>query len=232
MLKNPSPPKQARIFQSKLENILNPTHKMVLLTEAIDWFYFHKTFAPLYAAKGRPAKPIRLMVGCLMLKRIYRLGDETLIDRWMENPYMQYFTGWEYLAYDAPCDPSDLVHFRKRIGKEGIEKIFAYSVQLHQKEVAKANMVLSDTTVQGNNITFPTDAKLAKKVLDQCNKIAKKEKIQQRQTDTKKSKSLMRETHNGKHPRRIRKAKRATSKLKTLAGRQLRELHRKLSPEQ
>ncbi len=81
-------------------------------------------------------------------------------------------------------------------------------------------------------MTFPTDAQWNKKVIDQCNKIAKKEKIPQRQTDAKASKELVRQTFNGKHPRRAQKAKKATSKLKILAGRQVRKLKRKLAPLQ
>jgi IS5 family transposase len=58
-------------------------------------------------------------------------------------------------------DPSDFVHFRNRVGEAGIAKIFAYSVKIHGKSVAKkSSFVLSDTTVQENNTTFPTDAKL------------------------------------------------------------------------
>ena len=90
-------------------------------------------------------------------------------------------------------------------------------------------MVLSETTVQGNHGTFPTNAQRSQKVIDQCRKIAKKEKVQQRQIDAKASKELVCQTFNGKHPRRAQKA---TSKLKTLAGRQVRELKRKLAPLQ
>ena len=86
--------------------------------------------------------------------------------------------------------------------------------------------------MQGNHGTFPTDAKRNKKIIDQCNKIAKKEKIKQRQTYAKVSKELVRQTFNGKHPRRAKKAKKATSKLKTLAGRPVRELGRKRAPQQ
>ncbi|MEZ4907849.1 MAG: hypothetical protein R2771_09490 [Saprospiraceae bacterium] len=78
------------------------------------------------------------------------------------NPYMQYFTGEAHFKHKFPCDPSDFVHFRKRIGIEGVEKIFAYSVKIHGKE-SKDKKMLSDTTVQENNTTFPTDAKLANK---------------------------------------------------------------------
>ncbi|MCY4253138.1 MAG: hypothetical protein OXC64_00190 [Flavobacteriaceae bacterium] len=86
--------------------------------------------------------------------------------------------------------------------------------------------------MQGNHETFPTDAQWNQKVIDQCNKIAKKEKIKQRQTYAKASKELVRQILNGKHPRRAQKAKKATSKLKTLAGRPVRELGRKRAPQQ
>lgn len=98
-----------------------------------------------------------------MLKRLYDLGDETLAKAWIGDPYMQYFTGEAHFQHRFPCDPSDFVHFRKWIGEEGIEKIFAYSVALHGKG-AQTKQMMSDTTVQENNTTFPTDAKLAKKL--------------------------------------------------------------------
>ena len=56
--------------------------------------------------------PVRLMVGCLLLKRIYNLGDETLAKAWVQNPYMQYFCGYSYFDHGFPCDPSDFVHFQ------------------------------------------------------------------------------------------------------------------------
>jgi IS5 family transposase len=62
--------------------------------------------------------------------------------------------------------------------------------------------VLSDTTVQENNTTFPTDAKLCKTVIDKCNKIADNEGIKQRQKFKKESKQLLRNTYNGQHPKR------------------------------
>ena len=120
--------------------------------------------------------PIRFMVGCSLLKRIYNLGDETLAIEWVMNPYMQYFCGELTFQHKFPFDPSDFVHFRKRISEEGIEKIFSYSVKLHG-EKAHDKTTMSDTTVQENNITYPTDSKLAKKIIDKCNKIANKHQI-------------------------------------------------------
>ena len=98
---------------------------------------------------------------------------------------------------------------------------------MHGK-AAKEKVVLSDTTVQANNTTFPTDAKLCKRVIDKCNEIASKEGIHQRQRYTRVSKELLRATHNVKHPKRIKQAKQASRSLHTIAGRQLRELKRQL----
>ena len=140
---------------------------------------------------------------------------------------MQYFCGKAYFEHNFPCDPIDFVHFRKRIGEEGVEKIFAYSVHLFGR-AAQEKVNLSETTVGENNTTFPTDAKLAKKIINKCNEIATKEGVTQRQTYVRVSKQLARETHNRKHPKRRKKAKKADRKLKTIAGRLLRELERKL----
>ena len=66
---------------------------------------------------------------------------------------------------------------------------------MHGEDVPrKSKFVLSDTTVQENNTTFPTDAKLYKKVIDRCNKIADKEGVKQRQRYTRESKQLVRDT--------------------------------------
>jgi transposase, IS5 family len=42
---------------------------------------FETEFAPLYSTFGQSAKPIRLMVGLLILKQIYDLSDETVMSQ-------------------------------------------------------------------------------------------------------------------------------------------------------
>jgi len=221
---------QRDLFNPLLTDFIDMSHELVLLAKKIDWSYFEKVFSKHYSHTGQPSIPIRFMVGSLMLKRLYNLGDETLAKEWVMNPYMQYFCGESQFQHTFPCDPSDFVHFRKRIGEEGIEKIFAYSVELHGSK-AKSKMVLSDTTVQENNITFPTDAKLAKKIIDKVNRITQRENIKQRQSYKRVSKKLVRFTYNSKHPKRKKNANRAQRKLKTIAGRVVRELMKKLPEE-
>ena len=227
-----NPKKQPELFRPMLVDFIDDKHELVLLSEKIDWDYFEKEFSPLYSKTGNPSHPIRFMVGCLLLKHLYNLGDETLASAWIMNPYMQYFCGRVFFEHKFPCDPSNFVHFRKRIGEKGIEKIFAYSVKMHDAKVNTSNFVLSDTTVQENNTTFPTDAKLCKKVIDYCNKIAESEGIKQRQRYTKVSKQLVRNTYNGKHPKRAKLARKSQRQLKTIAMRLIRELERNFTAEQ
>jgi IS5 family transposase len=224
---------QRDLFRPLLEDFINLNHELVLLAANIDWDYFEKEFSVYYSEKGAPSVPIRLMVGCLLLKHLYNLGDERIPEAWVRDVYFQYFCGGIFFEHKFPFDPSDFVHFRNRIGEDGIGKIFAYSVHLHGKVVPKeSKFVLSDTTVQENNTTFPTDAKLCKKVIDTCNKIADKEGVKQRQRYTRESKQLVQDTYNGKHPKRANKARKAKKRLKTIANIQLRELARKMNEEQ
>jgi IS5 family transposase len=221
------------LFRSRLEDLLNPHHELALLSKAIDWQYFENGFKPFYSTKGAPSVPLRTMVGCLLLKHLYNLGDEKIPEYWVRDVYFQYFCGGVFFEHKFPFDPSDFVHFRNRVGEAGIAKIFSYSVKLHGADVTKqAKFVLSDTTVQENNTTFPTDAKLCKKVIDKCNKIAEMEGIKQRQKFIKESKQLLKGTYNGQHPKRAKQAKKSKKRLKTIANQQLRELDRKMSEVQ
>jgi len=220
---------QRELFRPLLVEIIDKEHELVLLADTIDWQYFENEFGSLYSHVGQPSVPIRLMVGCLILKHLENLGDETLPKRWIRDPYMQYFCGMRCFEYKFPFNPSDFCHFRNRIGEAGFEKIFAHSVRLHGKESFKGSWHLSDTTVQENNTTFPTDSKLCKKVIDNCNSIAKKIDVRLRRSYSRESKQLLRTTYNGNHPKRVKQAKKARKRLQTIANTQIRDLERKMN---
>ena len=225
----PSP--QLGFLAPGLKEQLNPKQELYLLETAIDWSYFEKEFSQFYSSEGRPAHPIRLMVSLLILKSMYNLSDEVLIEQqWEMNSYFQYFSGFTVVQWGQPCAASDLVHFRKRIGKDGVEKILKHSIDLHGKD-GKDKHVSVDTTVEEKNITYPTDAKMHKRIVDKCVTIAKKEKITLRRSYKRTVKQLVRDSYNGHHPKRIKKANSAKRKLKTIAGRLVRELERKLATE-
>lgn len=219
---------QLNFLAPTLKEQLNPTHELYLLADEINWNYFESEFAKFYSDKGRPAHPIRLMTSLLILKSIYNLSDECLVEEhWEMNAYFQYFGGATLQGWGQPCAASDLVHFRQRIGQEGVEKILKHSIDKHDRD-GKDKHVSIDSTPQEKNITYPTDSKLAKKIIDRCVKKAKKSNITLRRSYKRTSKQLLKDTYNGKHPKRRKKASAAKRKLKTIAGRLVRELERKL----
>lgn len=89
MLKRTS--KQLSFFSS-LEDMLNHQHPLFQLSHKINWQSFDDAFSPLYCStNGRPAHPIRLMCGLLILKHLRNVSDETVVLQWGENAYYQYF---------------------------------------------------------------------------------------------------------------------------------------------
>jgi IS5 family transposase len=221
---------QLNFLAPTLAEQLNPRHPLYLLAHEIDWAYFEAEFSGLYSDKGRPAHSIRLMTSLLLLKSIYNLSDEKLVEEhWEMNAYFQYFGGKQHQQWGQPCAASDLVHFRQRIGEGGVEKILKHSIDKHGKDGQDPHVSV-DSTAQEKNITYPTDAKLHKKIIDKCVKKAKKQGITLRRSYKRTSKQLLRDTYNGTHPKRRKKADVAKRKLKTIAGRLVRELERKLPP--
>lgn len=218
---------QTSLFFS-FESTLNPKHPLFILTNKFNWQLFEDAFTPLYCPdNGRPAKPIRLLVGLLVLKHLRNLSDEAVVEQWSENNYFQYFCGETSFVCGPPCEPSELVHFRKRIGEAGIELILKESIRINGED-GQDDHVSADTTVQEKNITYPTDSKLHKKIIKKCQQIAQENNLPTRQSYRRILKKLSREQRFRNHPKNKAKAKKADRKIKTIAGRLVRELERKL----
>lgn len=218
-------------FFLRLDDQLDPRHPLFILANQIEWKVFDQSFAKHYSAtQGKPAKPIRLMVALLILKQVRNLSDESIVEQWAENAYYQYFSGEHVFIPQRPCVATELVEFRKRIASEGIELILKESIRINGKD-SDDDIISADTTVQEKNITYPTDDKLYKKIIKKCNTIAAQEQVELRQSYTRTVKRLsiiqrMRRNKGGDV-----KARKAAKKIKTIAGRQVRDLERKLAPD-
>ena len=216
---------------SDLADMLNQKHPLYILANKIDWQKFEDAFSPLYCKNnGRPAKPIRLMCGLLILKHLRNISDESIVEQWSENAYYQYFCGMTMFTPSYPCNASELVHFRKRIGEQGVELIFQESIRVNQQQDDDDHhdTAFIDSTVQEKNITHPTDAKLYKKIVQRVLEISKDLGLHLRQSYTFILKDIYRDQRFRNNPKTRKKAFKADKKLKTIAGRLVRELKRNL----
>jgi IS5 family transposase len=218
---------QVSFLKPTLAEQLDPRQPLKQLADQLPWTGFETAFGKYYSAEGRPAKPVRLMVGLLLLKQMFNQGDETVVAGWVQNPYWQYFCGMTEFQWAVPCDPSDLVYFRQRIGEAGVQRIFRVSAQMHGDQ-AREKEVVVDTTVQEKNLTYPTDSKLAHKIIWRCWKLADRHGVKLRRRYRKAVRHGVRAQRWRKDPRKRKLAHRALRQLKTIAGRLLRELERKL----
>ena len=215
-----------------------------MLANQIDWSSLEKAFAPLYSSEvGRPPKPIRLMTGLLILKHLRNVSDEEIIKQFRENAYYQYFCGMNMFVTASPCADTELVFFRKRIGENGIELILKESIRVNlkledekrrgdntkggRKSDAETTAFI-DSTVQEKNVTFPTDSKLLNKIIQYCYKSASLNHIKMRQSYIREVKELKRiQRFRGKSHSAV-KVRKADRRMRTIAGRLVREQLRHL----
>ena len=227
-----SRPPQSELFGAHLSELLNREHPLYVLAERIDWSRFDSAIDACYADDlGRPGVNTRLMVGLLYLKHAFDESDESVMARWVENPYWQFFCGLCYMQHELPIDPSSLSRWRKRVGAERLEKLLEATIHtalamkaVRPQELQKVNV---DTTVQEKAIAFPTDARLYHKMRLALVRRATALGITLRQNYRFKSKKLLAKQGRYAHAQQMKRAAKMTRQLKTILGRVLRDIQRK-----
>jgi transposase, IS5 family len=226
---------QDDLFRRRLSNQLNPRHELFKLSSMVPWDQLETEFADLYdenQVAGRPAKPIRLMIGLILLQNMYNLSDESVVRSWVENPYWQYFCGYDYLQWEFPIDSSSLTRWRQRLGPERMEKILSMTISLAvttgtiKKE--DLEVVIADTTVMPKNITFPTDTKLIEKARIKLVNLSKSNGVALRQNYNRVSKLLTKKIGGYLHAKQMKRARRAMKHHKTIVGRVMRDCERQI----
>jgi hypothetical protein len=181
----------ADFFRNRLDQMIYLSHPLADLANRMPWQEIEVSLAHLFAHQVRTGKkiedsdlfgatevivgagvskagpsrlPTRFMGSLLYLKHAFDESDEDLIQRWGEKPTCQYFSGNEYLEHRWPCDPTQLVKFRKLLVEEGVEELFARTIEvavtlklIASKELSR---IIVDSTVQEKAIANPTDSKL------------------------------------------------------------------------
>ena len=229
--KRQKPSGSGDLFKSRLDQIINMKHELVRLADEIDWDWIDDELADLYGAKGRAAVPTRFMVGLLFLKHIYGLSDEGVCERWVFDPYFQYFTGEAFFRHDLPHERSGMSHWRKRIG-DRLDALLAETLRvahdtgaLRKSDLARITV---DTTVQPKNVTFPTDAKLMLTAIRKLGGEAKKHGVPLRQSYARVAARAAMMAGRYAHAKQFKRYNAAMKFLRTRLGRLIRDIDRKI----
>lgn len=225
---------QRCFFEQRLDEMLDKTHPLFQLANKINWKNFEVKLGASFSSKrGRPATSTRLIVGLLYLKHTYNHSDEDLINRFRENPYWQYFCGFHFFQSQTPCDPTVLIKWRKRLGEKGLELLLQETLaQAFEQKILKPEDledVIVDTTVQEKNITFPTDVKLLNRARESLIREAKNRGLELRQTYDREAKQQLIKYCGYSHAKQFTRARKPLKRLKTILGRVIRDIERKLS---
>ena len=225
---------QNDLFRSRLDQILNLDHALVKLARSIDWSFLEQRFGAVYDDDpGRPPLPTRLMAGLAILKATHNLSDEVLCERWIENPYYQFFCGEEFFQHRLPFDRSSLTRWRQRMGEDKlaalVQESLATAVRLEAAKPADFTAVIIDTTVQDKAVAFPTDAKLMHRARERLVKLAHKHGVKLRQSYARVGKFALIKHQRYAHAKQFKRANKALKRLRTMLGAVTRDLTRKLA---
>jgi len=224
---------QLQLFQSHFDQLLNPNHPLVQLANRIDWNRFQIALEDCYSPDlGAPAKSVRVIVGLLYLKHAYNLSDEGVLECWVENPYWQYFCGFETMQHTPPIHSTSLTKWRNRVGAERLKILLQETVDLavNNNQVTKAELaqVTVDTTVQEKNVTYPTDSKLYLRAITKLARAAAFRDITLRQSYVRVAKHAAIMAGRYAHAKQYKRMHRTLRKMRTWLGRVLRDLRRKV----
>lgn len=223
------------LFRARLDQIINMKHELVVLADKIDWAWLDAELADCFSDKGRPAEPVRFMIGMFMLKHTYGLSDEQLWERWVHDPYFQYFTGEEFFRHELRHERSGMSHWRKRIGGR-LDKLLAETLRVaHDSGALKKNdlaRVSVDTTVQPKNVAFPSDAKLLESAIRQLGKLAKAHGVALRQSYVRVAKKAAMMAGRYAHAKQFKRMHRQIKFLRSRLGRLIRDIRRKIEGDE
>jgi len=222
------------LFRSRLDQIIDMKHAQVKLAQAIDWRFLEGRFGEVYTDKpGHPPLPTRLMAGLAIIKHMHNLSDEALCERWIENPYYQYFCGEEFFQHRLVFDRSSLTRWRQRMGEERLQALLQESLAVATRTEAMKptdlSRVIVDTTVQPKAVMFPTDAKLIHRAIERLVRLAKKLGVGLRQSYRRVAKHALIRHQRYAHAKQYKRANRSLRKLKTYLGRVMRDIGRKIA---
>jgi IS5 family transposase len=224
---------QSDLFRARLDQIVDREHALARLARAIDWGFLEERFGAVYTDDpGRPPLATRLMAGLAILKHMHDLSDEVLCERFIENPYYQLFCGEEFFRHRLPFDRSSLTRWRQRMGEERlvalIQESLCVATRTGAAKPADFRQVVIDTTVQEKAIAFPTDARLMQRARERLVRLAKEHGVRLRQSYARVGKIALIKHQRYAHAKQFKRANKALRRLRTMLGRVVRDIGRKI----
>jgi len=167
-----------------LDTTLNPDNRWVKLSTLIPWSDVEKIYALNFTSqKGPKAIPARVAFGSLIIQVKLSLTDEETVETIAENPYMQYFLGFEMYEQKAPFDSSLMTHFRKRFKAQDIKDIdeLLHAATRKKQDDSKGDSdndppsnkgaLIVDASCVPADIHYPTDLGLLNKAREKTEQI-------------------------------------------------------------
>ena len=215
------------------DQIVDMTHPLAKLAASIDWRFLEQRFGAVYSeTTGHPPLPTRLMAGLAILKHMHDLSDEALCARWLENPYFQLFCGEEFFQHRLVFDRSSMSRWRQRMGEEKLVALIQESLSVATKtgaaKPADFSKVIVDTTVQPKAVAHPTDARLMHRAREKLVTLAKKQGVSLRQSYQRVGKYALIAYQRYAHAKQFKRARRELRRLRTMLGRVMRDVARKI----
>jgi len=246
-------------FRARLDQMIDLRHALAVLATRMPWAQIEASLAPVFAHRdrkgrpmegadlfgpslvvagagvsnaGRPRLPIRLMVALLYLKHAYNESDESLVERWAQDVYFQFFSGQVYFEPRPPCDPAQISRFRRVLGEAGVEQLLKTTIEtaVAMGAVGKTEFerVIVDSTVQSKAIGYPTDSRLLEVAREKIARLAKRSGIALKQTHEREGRTLRRRAGGYAHAKQFKRLRAVLKRQRTILGRLLREVRRKM----
>jgi IS5 family transposase len=143
MIKEPNNKDQISFFTNffACNRQLDPDNRWIVLSKLIPWEEIEEKYKKLFSGIGAPGKAIRVAVGSLIIKERMGFTDDQTRDYITENPYAQYFLGYDQYTTLPPFDQSSMTRFRKRFTAEIMQDI---NEMICQSDKAKALIKRND----------------------------------------------------------------------------------------
>lgn len=120
----PASERTLSLFRSPFEEELDPDNRWVKMAGVVPWDEMAKVFfSSMSTDQGRASIDLRVILGALLVKHIEGISDEDTIQYIQENIYAQYFVGLASFQTAPVFSPTLFVEIRKRLGKEGAQKL-------------------------------------------------------------------------------------------------------------